>query len=687
MIKVRCLNFYNLEVMGLDNPIISFSVKCNKENIKVRETSHFENKLYITLDNEIILGNHYQLEIDNQIYEINMTNLVDDPSFDEKFNYQNDDLGSTCNDEFVTFKLFAPLAYEVYVVIDYDNFIKRFSLTRVDNGIYEGTFRGFYDRKSYMYEIHQNGEVIVTLDPYSIACALNKEKSVIIDKSKFKTKKIALIPMNCYTDAIIYETSVRDFTSYSKSEINYKGTFYGFSEKNRKYKWEAVGFDLLKQLGITHVQLLPVNAFIGVNEMKKKEEYNWGYNPYLYFALEGSLSINPNSPITRINEFKNLVKVCHENNIRVNLDVVFNHVYKYEDSIFQKIVPNYYFRHHKDKLSNGSYCGNDLDTQRPMVRHLIINCLKFFIDFYDVDGFRFDLLGIIDIETSKIINEELRRIKPDVMLYGEGWNMPTFLEDYDKSSIDNAFKLPQFAFFNDFFRDTLKGSSYSLNDDRGYLLGNGYRYHDFVNSYKGKYRDIFKFNAPSQSINYVECHDNATLYDKISIVFGKKNQKDILKALKLCNAINVLACGVPFIHMGQEVGLSKRYLTNTYNTNDIDNQYNFEVLVNRKEQFRYMCDVIALRKQYSVFHLNDYQIIDKDIHFERINDLGIKITYKVEGYDELIIIINTSSKDNLYYNFNKTHKIIFNEVGKVVVPMLVDSIIVSPLNMVVVVNA
>ena len=139
--------------------------------------------------------------------------------------------------------------------------------------------------------------------------------------------------------------------------------------------------------------------------------------------------------------------------------------------------------------------------------------------------------------------------------------------------------------------------------------------------------------------------------------------------------------------MGQEVGLSKRYLTNTYNTNDIDNQYNFEVLVNRKEQFRYMCDVIALRKQYSVFHLNDYQIIDKDIHFERINDLGIKITYKVEGYDELIIIINTSSKDNLYYNFNKTHKIIFNEVGKVVVPMLVDSIIVSPLNMVVVVNA
>lgn len=686
MISVKFINFYTIEVMGLNSPIASFSVKCNNENIKIRQISNYENRLYIDLDEEIILGNHYQLELDGLIYEINMTDLVDDPSFDIKFNYQGNDLGATCHDEYVIFKIFAPLAYAINVIIDYDNTQKTFPLKRIDNGVFYGKFYGFFDKKSYLYEIHQNGEKIVTLDPYSIACTLNKGKSVIIDKTKFKTKKVELEKMHSYTDAIIYETSVRDFTSYPKSEINYKGTYYGFVEKNRKYKGQAVGIDLLKKLGVTHVQLLPVNAFIGVNEMKIKSEYNWGYNPYLYFALEGSLSLNPSSPITRINEFKNLVKVCHENNIRVNLDVVFNHIYKYEDSVLQKIVPNYYFRHNKEGLSNGSYCGNDLDTKRPMVRHLIINCLKFFVDFYDIDGFRFDLLGIIDIETSKIIDEELRKIKSDIMLYGEGWNMPTFLPDNEKSMLDNARLLPHFAFFNDFFRDTLKGSSYSLNDDRGYLLGNGYRYEDFINSFKGKYRDIYKFVSPLQSINYVECHDNATLYDKISIVFGKKNQKEILKALKLCNAINVLACGVPFIHMGQEVGLSKRYLTNTYNTNDLDNQYNFEILINRKEQFNYMCDVITLRKKYNVFRLNDYQKIDEIIHFERIGDLGLRIIYKLENNKKLSLLINTNSKENLYFTFNKTHKVIFNEVGLVHLPVLVDSIIVAPLNMVVVVN-
>ena len=169
-------------------------------------------------------------------------------------------------------------------------------------------------------------------------------------------------------------------------------------------------------------------------------------------------------------------------------------------------------------------------------------------------------------------------------------------------------------------------------------------------------------------------------------MFGKKNQKEILKALKLCNAINVLACGVPFIHMGQEVGLSKRYLTNTYNTNDADNQYNFEILINRKEQFNYMCDVIALRKKYDVFRINDYQKIDEITSFERIGDLGMRITYKLDNDKELSILINTSSKENLYYTFHKTNKIIFNEVGLVHLPFCADSIIVSPLNMVVVVN-
>ena len=367
--------------------------------------------------------------------------------------------------------------------------------------------------------------------------------------------------------------------------------------------------------------------------------------------------------------------------------MVFNHVYKYEDSIFQKIVPNYYFRHHKDKLSNGSYCGNDLDTQRPMVRHLIINCLKFFMDFYDVDGFRFDLLGIIDIETSKIINEELRRIKPDVMLYGEGWNMPTFLEDYDKSSIDNAFKLPQFAFFNDFFRDTLKGSSYSLNDDRGYLLGNGYRYHDFINSYKGKYRDIFKFNAPSQSINYVECHDNATLYDKISIVFGKKNQKDILKALKLCNAINVLACGVPFIHMGQEIGLTKYRDHNSYRSGDLHNQMDYRKMEERKWMAKCMNDVIRFRKMYPFFRYDKKEDLKGLFRFENLDNGGLLIDFidqeKIHPFVSFKVFINPSLR-TIYYDLKEYYRVLFNEAGILKDELYSQSLMINGLTVVVV---
>ncbi len=634
----------------------------------------------IHLRNNLELGFHYQLVIDEKTYEIDFTNFVDFEEFDAEFNYDGDDLGSNIVDNHTIFKLFVPLAYQVKVVV-FDDEEQAYLMQREDKGIFVCNINFSLENKEYLYEISQNGHVIRALDPYAKAVTLNKKHAVVVDLAKYQSKKYELKEFHSYTDAIIYETSVRDFTAFNKSDFPYKGTYYGLTMANQKYKNSEIAFDLLKKLGITHVQLLPVNAFCGVDETRIGQEYNWGYNPYLYMALEGSLSINPHSPTTRIQEFKHLVSNLHQAGIRVNLDVVFNHVYEYEQSVFQKIVPNYYFRREHNHFSNGSFCGNDLDTKRPMVRKIILDTLKFFVEFYDVDGFRFDLLGIIDIETSKMIETTLRALKKDIMLYGEGWNMPTFLPNNEKMTIENAKSVPSFAFFNDFFRDTFRGNNYG--NERGYLLGANHLQEAFIKAFKGMYRNEY-FLSPSQSINYIECHDNGTWYDRIALTYGKNNEQN-LRVLKLGNALTVLACGVPFIHMGQEVGLTKYNADNTYNMGDKYNQYDFDVLNERRSLLRYLADLIKIRKKYSCFRLDNYLKINETLTFENLDNKGLKITYHLAKGQELAILFNTSKDQNIYYSFKEDQKVIFNEVG-IVDNFFVQSLILSPLNFVIVIN-
>jgi len=634
----------------------------------------------VILKHNLELGSHYQLVIDEKIYEIDLTNFVDFEGFDKEFNYDGDDLGSNIIDESSVFKLFAPLAYQVKVIIFGDE-EQEYLMSRKEKGIFTCVINRNLENKEYLYEIYQNGHVVRALDPYAKAVTINKKHAVVVNLAKYKSEKYELKEFHNYTEAIIYETSVRDFTAFDKSDFPYKGTYYGLTMANQKYKNSEIALDLLKKLGITHVQLLPVNAFCGVDETRINYEYNWGYNPYLYMALEGSMSINPHSPTTRIQEFKHLVSNLHQAGIRVNLDVVFNHVYEYEQSVLQKIVPNYYFRRENNRFSNGSFCGNDLDTKRPMVRKMILDTLKFFVEFYDVDGFRFDLLGIIDLETAKIIETTLRPLKKDIMLYGEGWNMPTFLPNNEKTTIENAKSVPAYAFFNDFFRDTLRGNNYG--NENGYLLGAHYLQDNFIKAFKGMYQGG-RFLSPSQSINYLECHDNNTWFDKISLAMGKNNEQN-LRVLKLGNALTILACGVPFIHMGQEVGLTKYYADNTYNMGDKYNQYDFDVLNERKSLLRYLADLIKIRKKYSCFRLDNYLKINEMLTFENLENKGLKITYHLAKGQELAILFNTSKDQNIYYSFKEDQKVIFNEVG-IVDNFFVQSLILSPLNFVIVVN-
>ncbi|MCH5171781.1 MAG: type I pullulanase [Erysipelotrichales bacterium] len=681
MEKIVAKNEYTLEIIGY----ISNSSYVLEKNGKYVENICISNATII-LRNKLEVGSRYQIKSDSEAYDVDLSQLVDLPSFDDKYFYDGE-LGAIVKNNVTTFRLFAPLAYLVNLVLYSDDKEKILSMNHLENGVHEIELEENLHESVYLYEIHQNGEVVRTQDPYSFATTINKEKSVVVDLERIKTEDTTqyLPSFTKNTEAIVYEASIRDLTSYPNSEIVDKGTFSGLLETNKKYKKCPIGIDYLKYLGITHVQFLPVNAFKGVDETRVKEEYNWGYNPYLYMALEGSLSKDPYSPLTRIYEFKNLVSELHKAGIRVNLDVVFNHVYEYKTSIFKKIVPNYYFRKRGALLSNGSFCGNDLDTSRKMVRKLIIDALKFFVNFYDVDGFRFDLLGIIDIKTSWEIQNELRKIKPNIMLYGEGWDMPTFL-DYDLKTINsNANRLPSFAFFNDFYRDTLKGNNFN-NYDRGYLVDNNYLKNAFKIAFKGYYNRLEAFNSPNQSINYIECHDNLTAYDKISYCLNTNDEEIILGVLKLCNAINILSFGIPFIHMGQEVGLTKFKEDNTYNMGDKYNQFDFEILSKRHSYAKYVRELIAFRKEYDCFKIDDYREIEKIVSYEEFDEHALKINYQLGDGKVLSILMNTSLKDNVYYTFEKGRKVLFNEAGRLKTDAYVQSLILAPLNVIIVIN-
>lgn len=356
MIQVAIKSEYIIKVIGLEKPISSFTLL--EDGVNIYGISHIEwqnnGNVYFYLKNALQLGKHYQLIVNEECYEVDLTNFVDLDFFDKTYFYDGE-LGAIYEPNMTSFKLFAPLAYQVNVILYKNKKEEIYPMTRLRCGVFVGQISGDLDNVSYLYEIHQNGKIIRTLDPYSLSVTLNKEYSVVINKNSYTMEKYNLPVMNQYVDAIIYETSIRDLTTYAKSPIKHKGTYYGFVEENRKYRDVPIGIDLLKFLNITHVQVLPINAFFGIDENNVQKQYNWGYNPILYMALEGSYSINPASPQMRIKEFKFLVSTLHKAGIRINIDVVFNHIYKYETSIYQQIVPNYYFRHNASSFSNGSF--------------------------------------------------------------------------------------------------------------------------------------------------------------------------------------------------------------------------------------------------------------------------------------------------------------------------------------------
>lgn len=581
----------------------------------------------VRFDGEINVGTEYQVMVTNNFKCIlNYRFIVKTDRFDEEFYYDGDDLGSTLTDKYTKFALWAPTASRVKVEIEYGGKIKTVDMRRTENGVYRLTIAPRCVGAIYRYLVRVNGNWNEVNDPYGKASLPNSDRSVVVDLDTYKVEKLHMPELWRYTDAVIYETSVRDYSI--------EGTFEGM-KNNLAY---------LKDLGITSLQLMPVNDFASVNEKIPDLFYNWGYDPLQYFALEGSYSSNVNDPVQVLKDFHDLVLTAHQQRIRINLDVVFNHVYYLNTSTFDNVVPYYYFRYTADrKLSDGTLCGNDVASEKKMVRKFILDVLKYFVNQFDVDGFRFDLMGILDVDTMNLICKSLRELKSDIMIYGEGWQMNTALEKEKMACSSNYALMPQVAFFNDVFRDTIKGSTFDA-EGKGYATGGRNLTEEACDLVTGT-----GYGSPAQSVNYVECHDDMTVFDKLKICCKEESEALRIERTKLLLGMVILSQGIPFIHSGQEYCRSKNGISNTYNKPDGINKLKEEDREAHKDIISYVKTLINIRRKYRINKTRE--MIEADVDTEIVKGA---IIYKIRNCNnetDLTIIINPTDK-TLDYRFD-----------------------------------
>lgn len=508
------------------------------------------------------------------------------------------------------------------------------------------------DLKGFFYTYLIDG--VEVTDPYSRAASINSKKSAIVDLDEtnppgWNTHTIPYNKRNC--DAIVYEVHIKDFTvSPSSGAIN-RGKYLGFVEKDTKYKNVKTGLSHLKEIGVTHIHIMPTYDFITVKEEKelflRDDNYNWGYDPELYNVPEGSYSLYPEDPVSRIKELKTMIMDLHEEGFKVILDVVYNHTYKTLDSNFNVIMPNYFYRNNPDgSFSNGSGVGNEIASERPMVRKFIIDSLLYWVNEYKVDGFRFDLMALIDIDTVEEAIETLRQIKPDIFIYGEPWTGGiTALSDTKTTTKGTQGKM-SFALFNDNFRDALKGNN--DGDSKGFIQGNL----DFKNAVEtgiagSIYYDhghIGFASHPRETINYINSHDNLILADKIRAVFPKLDKSGQERLNKFALSILLTSQGIPFIHAGNEFLRSKDMNHNTYNSPLSINAIDWSLKERNIEFFNYFKELIELRMTYKAFRMTSVDVIRNRLKFMKNPSPCSIIAYTLElSEDKYLLLVHNAN--------------------------------------------
>ncbi|MCP3741099.1 type I pullulanase [Rossellomorea sp. BNER] len=618
-------------------------------------TLHDQKKYVCKSEHTPQFGKNYLVQDENgQTTDLQIGAVIRTQEFDEMFYYEGNDLGAVIHQNETSFKVWAPTATKVSLKLKNPktNEISKIPLVRNEKGVWSTMVLENVEGHYYTYLVCVNLQWQETIDPYARSVTINSEWGCVIDSANTKVDLHPLPSLPSPTDAIIYELHVRDFSIHKDSGMRHKGKYLAFTEKNTEpLKGKSTGVTYLKELGITHVELLPVNDFAGVLDENPNKQYNWGYNPLYFQSPEGSYSTNPADPYIRIIELKELIASLHQEGLRVIIDVVFNHVYIREDSSFEKLVPGYYFRHDVNGLpSNGTGVGNDFGSERLMARKFIVDSIEYWLTEYGVDGFRFDLMGILDVETMNEVKRKVEEIKPQAIIIGEGWDLNTPLPLELKANIKNASKLEGIGQFNDRFRDWIKGSTFNLYD-RGFALGHGQMEHKagyvLMGSIGLKKDEKGIFLSPTQSVNYVESHDNHTLWDKTSACIEGENWGR--KHHKLATAMVLMANGIPFLHAGQEFFRTKKGVENSYNAPDDINQFDWEKRVIYHENIEYIKGLISIRKAHGAFRFSSSDFIHKYVHFgspkEKLVTLHYKNVKEFGPWNELFLI---------YYAGNET---------------------------------
>lgn len=602
----------------------------------------------------------------------------------------DEELGAVWSAERTVFRVWSPPAERVTVNL-YRTALSNAPFLQIEmtaecglwSAAAEGNLHGVY----YTYSLVIGGAERETIDPYAKSAGANGKRGLIYDPA---LTEVPAAPFSAAAkaDAVIYELHVRDFSMDESADFKARGKFSAFSERGVKNAFGgAAGLDYLADLGITHVHLLPVFDFASVDETAKNPAYNWGYDPQNLFAPEGSYSSDANNGLVRVREFKALVNSLHARGIGVIMDVVFNHIYDVERSPFNAVFPDYYFRRDKSgALSNGSGCGNEFASERRMARKFISDCLEHWLTEYRVDGFRFDLMGLLDIKTLNECAKRLKKINPSVLLYGEGWTGGASpLAESRRAVIPNAAKLPDFSMFSDEFRDCVKGSVFS-DEDCGFINGNAQSRADLMKSALiggvfhpdiPRERENCRPENPAQWVNYVECHDNLTFWDKLALSMPHSTETERIAADKLGAALVLLSQGVPFIAAGQEFLRSKPlpdnsgFDHNSYRSPDSVNSLKWNNATGYRSVVNYYKGLIAIRKKFPVFRLRSGEEIREKIAFSdleggaflayigdfilAVNPLSEELSFTLDGEYEVFANGDRASSEP----FSKITEIIF----------------------------
>ena len=619
------------------------------------------------------------------------------------------ELGALYSKDKTEFRVWAPEAdgavVHLYHTCKDEKPYRNLPMTKNKKGVWSKVAYGDLDGVYYTYVLTYDGIEQETVDIYARSVGVNGAMGMVLNLESCNPagwENQSYVKLDHYTDACVYELHVRDFSVDKSGNFCYKGRFLAFIENGLiNAAGDKIGIDHIKEMGVTHVQLMPIFDYERIDETNLlKPQFNWGYDPRNFNAPCGSYSTNPYDGRARVAELKRLVYALHREGIGVIMDVVYNHTFATADSCFNKTYPKYYYRlwgENQEYFSNGSGCGNEFATERKMARKFIVDSLCYWAKEYKIDGFRFDLMGLYDIETLNEASRRLKEINPNVILYGEGWAGGESPLDWNKRAMKlKARHTPDFGFFSDDFRDTIKGNNFE-NRSKGYVNGASGN-EDYVKEVMcgriphPQVPNLTKYawtDSPTQTVNYVEAHDNLTLWDKLYYTNGTQSFETRIKMDKMAAAMVYLSQGIPFIQAGQEFLRSKPFPggttfdDNSYNSPDTINSLKWNRKSEYKEVVEYYKGLIAFRKAHSALRMYSREDIGKNMYF--IDKLPQRVVGFVLSGDcdleEIVVFFNPNDYPVTLHAFGRYNVYIDgNKAGTDVLYTVQDDYTVEPLS-------